>query len=163
MNTLVHLWQSLSELFLEWEMFQAKVEKIKTHVLQVYSITFSENRAVHETLWKNMVEPYRPQPNIIRRMRLAWWMTGYKDTLRLYNTYCFSMTTIVKRTRLSVVFVPRLRVLCMIMLLFCTCFRNIQVYPHKESACFIGYFGSRENNTVWMSRFICTFSVSQTV
>jgi hypothetical protein len=35
------------------------VEKIKTQILR--SITFSENRAVYEILWKNMVEPDRPQ------------------------------------------------------------------------------------------------------
>ena len=39
MNTHVHLWQYLAELFLNWEMFQTKVlEKIKTHIL--FSITF---------------------------------------------------------------------------------------------------------------------------
>jgi hypothetical protein len=34
-------------------------EKIKTHIL--CSITFSESRAVFETMWKNMVEPDRSQ------------------------------------------------------------------------------------------------------
>ena len=35
------------------------VEKIKTHIL--CSITFFfENRAVHEVMWKNIVEPDRP-------------------------------------------------------------------------------------------------------
>jgi hypothetical protein len=37
-------------------MFQIKVvEKIKVQEL------FSENRAIHEIMWKNMVEPERPQ------------------------------------------------------------------------------------------------------
>jgi hypothetical protein len=42
-------------------MFQTKVvDKIKTHIL--CSITFfSENRAVCEIMWKNMVEPDRSQ------------------------------------------------------------------------------------------------------
>jgi len=42
-------------------MFQTKVvEEIKTHIL--CSITFFfENRAVYEIMWKNMVEPGRPQ------------------------------------------------------------------------------------------------------
>jgi len=40
--------------------FQTKfVEKIKT--LISYSITLSENRAFYEIMWKNMVQPYRPQ------------------------------------------------------------------------------------------------------
>jgi hypothetical protein len=41
-------------------MFQTEVEKIKTHIL--CSLTFfSENRAVCEMMWKNWVEPERPQ------------------------------------------------------------------------------------------------------
>jgi hypothetical protein len=44
-------------------MFQTRfVEKIKTHIL--CSITFFENRAVYEIMWKNMVEPDRPQMTI---------------------------------------------------------------------------------------------------
>jgi hypothetical protein len=35
------------------------VEKMKTHIL--YTTTFSENRAVHEIMSKNDVEPERPQ------------------------------------------------------------------------------------------------------
>jgi hypothetical protein len=38
------------------------VEKIKTHSL--CSITFFANRAVYEIMWKNMVEPDRPQITI---------------------------------------------------------------------------------------------------
>jgi hypothetical protein len=35
------------------------VEKIKSHIL--CSITFSENSALCEMMWKNIVEPDRPQ------------------------------------------------------------------------------------------------------
>jgi hypothetical protein len=35
------------------------VQKIKTRVL--FAVTFSENRAVYEIMWKNMVHPDRPQ------------------------------------------------------------------------------------------------------
>jgi hypothetical protein len=38
------------------------VEKTKVHFL--CSITFSENRAVYEIMWKNMVEPDSPQMTI---------------------------------------------------------------------------------------------------
>jgi hypothetical protein len=39
------------EFFLEREMFQTKlVEKTKTHILR--PVTFSENRAVYEIMWK---------------------------------------------------------------------------------------------------------------
>jgi hypothetical protein len=54
MKTFSHLWQYLSEFFLEWEMFQMKVvEKIKIRIL--CSVTFSQNRIVNEIMWKNMV------------------------------------------------------------------------------------------------------------
>jgi hypothetical protein len=41
-------------------MFQSKVvEKIKTHFK--FNNFFSENRAVYEIMWENMVQPDRPQ------------------------------------------------------------------------------------------------------
>jgi hypothetical protein len=44
-------------------MFQTKVvEKIKTHILG--PVTFSEDHAVREIMWKNMVEPDMPQITI---------------------------------------------------------------------------------------------------
>jgi hypothetical protein len=54
-----------------------KVAEEKTHIL--CSITFSENRAIYEMMWKNMVEPERPQITI-RRMRTASWITNVTDT-----------------------------------------------------------------------------------
>jgi hypothetical protein len=63
MKTYVRLWKHLVQFFLEWEVFQIKcVEKIKAHNLG--SVTFSENRAVYEKMWKNMVQPDRPQMTI---------------------------------------------------------------------------------------------------
>jgi hypothetical protein len=48
-------------------MFHTKVvEKIKTHF--TFNNRFSENRAVYEIMWKNMVETERPQMKT-RRMR----------------------------------------------------------------------------------------------
>jgi len=35
--------------FLEWELFQAKVEKIKTNIL--CSVTFIENHSIYEIKW----------------------------------------------------------------------------------------------------------------
>jgi len=44
-------------------MFQINiVEIIKTHILS--SVTFFENRAVYEKMWKNIVERGRPQTTI---------------------------------------------------------------------------------------------------
>ena len=56
METFSHLWQFLTEFFLEWEIFQSKVvEKIKTHIL--CSTTFPRKCAVCEIVSKNMVVP----------------------------------------------------------------------------------------------------------
>jgi hypothetical protein len=81
-------------------MFQTKVvEKIKTHIL--CSITFSESCAVYEIMWKNAVQPDRPQM-AIRGMLFAWWITKAAHTLKIWNTYCFFTATMVTRTLLNV-------------------------------------------------------------
>jgi hypothetical protein len=50
-------------------MLQTKVvEKIKTHIL--YSIISPENRDVYEVMWKNMVEPGRPQMTLYGAERM---------------------------------------------------------------------------------------------
>jgi len=65
----MHYLSYLSQFFLEREMFQTKfVEKIETHFL--YSIFFSENRAVYEIVWENIVQPDRPQTTMWR-MRIV--------------------------------------------------------------------------------------------
>ena len=73
MQMFLRLWQYLSEFFLEWEIYQIKVvDKFKAHIL--YSVTFFlfKNRAFHEIISKNMVEPERLQLAIWRRV--AWWI-----------------------------------------------------------------------------------------
>jgi len=52
-------------------MFQTKVvEKIKTRF--VFSNFFPESCAVYDIMWKNIVEPDRPQK--IWRMRISCWI-----------------------------------------------------------------------------------------
>jgi hypothetical protein len=61
----------LAEFFLVQEIFQTKVvEKIKTHILCSLIFFFFENRAVCEIMWKNIIEPRRPQMTIWR-MRIS--------------------------------------------------------------------------------------------
>jgi len=75
-------------------MFQTKfVEKIKIHIL--CSITF-ENCAVYEIMWKNIVEPIRPQMTTLR-MRTAHWIPTATNT-----QICFYGATIFTRPRLNV-------------------------------------------------------------
>jgi hypothetical protein len=46
-------------------MFQTKVvEKIKTHILGLVRFFSLENRVVYEIMWKNVVQPDRPQITI---------------------------------------------------------------------------------------------------
>jgi len=64
----------------------------------MFSNFFFENRDVYELIWKNMVQPDRPQMTIIiRHMRFACWTTEATDT-HLECAYCFSTATMVKRT-----------------------------------------------------------------
>ena len=61
-------------------MFQTKVvEKIKTHILCSITSTPppSENLAVYETMWENIVEPDRPQMTKCR-VRIARWVLEAK-------------------------------------------------------------------------------------
>jgi len=53
------------------------VENNKTHIL--YSIAFSENRAVYEIKWKNIVEPDRSQMTIWH-MCIACWIDKATNT-----------------------------------------------------------------------------------
>jgi hypothetical protein len=105
MKTYVHLWQYLTQFFLKWEMFQTKLlEKIKKRIL--CSIMFSRKSC---RFWDN-VEKYctagqATDDNIIRRMRLAYWIAKATDTLRICHTFWFSMRTFVTRTRLNVTFI----------------------------------------------------------
>ena len=85
-------------------MFRIKVvEKIETHIL--CSVTFffvSENRAVYEIMWKNIVELDRPQMTIWR-MRLACWIPNSTNINSEYVIIIdFSTGTVAARTRLDV-------------------------------------------------------------
>jgi hypothetical protein len=74
------------------------VGKLKTHSL--CSLTFSPNR-VHK-LEKCCKAGRATVDTKIHRM--PFWMLdnyGYKHTLRIYNTYCFSTATMITRARLN--------------------------------------------------------------
>ena len=59
-------------------MFQTKVvENVRPHILG--SKTFSEQHALYQITWKNIVEPYRPQMTMWR-MRIACWILKAKNT-----------------------------------------------------------------------------------
>ena len=87
-------------------MFHAKpVEKIKTHILcSISFFIFFFSKVVYEILWKNIVEPGRPQMTIFR-MRIACWIPKAINTHSKYVIhiiYCFYSAVMVERTRYSV-------------------------------------------------------------
>jgi len=55
------------------------VQETKTHFM-FNKVFFSENRAVYEIMWKNVVELDRPQMTI-RRMLIACWILKGTTTL----------------------------------------------------------------------------------
>ena len=90
-------------------MFETKVvEKTKTHF--VFSNFFFENVGVYGALWKNMVEPDRPQ--IIYHSASALH-AGYlrRQTLRICKIYCLFTAAVVTRTHLSITFLLTVPVL----------------------------------------------------
>jgi hypothetical protein len=61
---------------------------------------FLENCAIYEMMWKNIVEPNRPQMTIWL-MCIACWIPEATDTFRICNTYCCSAETFVAQTCLT--------------------------------------------------------------
>ena len=80
MKTDIHCLSYRAQCFLEWEMFETKVvEKTKTHILCSVSFYFTKNPVVYEIMWKNIVQPGRPQM-AIWRMRNACWIIKATNT-----------------------------------------------------------------------------------
>jgi hypothetical protein len=78
-------------------MFQTKfVVKIKTQIL--YSVKFFENRAVYEIMWKNIMEPNRPQMIIRGSCALPAGYLKLLTQLRICNIFCSSTATMVAST-----------------------------------------------------------------
>jgi len=82
-------------------MFQTKVvEKIKTHIL------LSMTRFLESCRWRDNVENYfrawQATDDNIAHAHCMLDNYRYKQTLRIYNSYCFCTTRMVARTRFSV-------------------------------------------------------------
>jgi hypothetical protein len=96
----VHVWLYVVQFFLAWEMFQTKViEKNAPFIFSNRPSPPHENRAVYEIMWKNMVEPGRPQMAIWHMH--AGCLRLHTHTLRVCNN-CFSTAALVTRTCLGV-------------------------------------------------------------
>jgi hypothetical protein len=83
MKTNIHFQSYLAHLFLELEMLRAEfIKKIKTHFM-FNNFFFSKNRAVCDTMWKNMVEADRLHMTTWL-MLSAFWIPKATNTLSEY-------------------------------------------------------------------------------
>ena len=63
---------------------------------------FSDQLAVYQITWKNMVQPHMTQQYNTAHALCIRDYYDYRHTVRIFNTDCFSTTTIVSRTCLIV-------------------------------------------------------------
>jgi hypothetical protein len=86
--------------------------EIKTHFMFIKFL--SDIRADCEIMWKNVIEPDRPQVTIhidAEKMRFAFRITkARKDTL-VFTTSCFCVAKMVTRTRHKYYVIRTLRIL----------------------------------------------------
>ena len=88
MRIWVHLWSFLAQCFLECEMLQTKpLNKINTEFLFNF---FRRSCRLWDTIVKYSTAG-QVTDDIIRRLRIECWITGYKLALRIYNTHCFPL------------------------------------------------------------------------
>jgi hypothetical protein len=82
-----------------------KMQRKSKHKFYVQKL-FSESRIVYEIMWKNMVEPGRPQMTIkygVGKIRFACRLRQVcRHTVIIFNTHCFSTATMVTQKRLIV-------------------------------------------------------------
>jgi hypothetical protein len=69
-------------------------ENQNTHFI-FNNLFFFENRVVYKMMWKNILEPGRPQ--IKWRMRISHWVPNATNTPTVYNAYCFSTETMIAK------------------------------------------------------------------
>ena len=97
-------------------------------------------------IWKNIVEPGRPQMTI-GHMQVACWIRKATNTLRICNTYCFSTATMVAQ-RASMLYY--LYTACLADVLLCTLFNvfclsvgptvyTVQVNVEYEATHYVGW------------------------
>jgi len=64
---------------------------------------FNKNRSLYEIIWKNNVEPDRPQMTKWH-IRISCRIPKATDTHTICNTYCFFTAKLITRTRLNIAF-----------------------------------------------------------
>ena len=72
---------------------------------------FSENHTIYNVIWKILSSSQARGDNIVQHIHIASWMTKATDTLKIWNTYCFSRAKRITQTHLNVMFIHMLPVL----------------------------------------------------
>jgi len=94
-------WAISRSVLRRWETFQAKViAKNKIHIL--WSVFFSENRAVYEIMWKKYCRAGQATDDNMAHIHFTMDIQGSKSTIRICNTYCFHAATMVARKGLNI-------------------------------------------------------------
>jgi hypothetical protein len=86
--------QVIRKIFSYHSQFQLAYRFIRFEVL-------SQNCAVYEIMWKNIVQPEATDDNMAQK-QCVLDTDGYKHTVRVCNTFCLSTATTVVRRRLNV-------------------------------------------------------------
>ena len=70
------------------------VDKIKKHISCLITF-FLKNPAIFEIMWKNIVQPGRPQMTIWHMHTACWITKATNKHSAIYDNYFFSTTTMV--------------------------------------------------------------------
>jgi len=117
----IQFWSYLTEFFLRRERFQKNfVEKIKTNIMPNFY-----NRGLHEIVWKNIVEPNRPQVTI-SRMRITCWIPKATNA---HSDYVILVTFTLQRWFLERAWLLRSSVHCLSCWIFITSSCSVQFEP----------------------------------
>jgi hypothetical protein len=99
---LIYILSYIAHFFLEWEMFQKKsCRKNQNTYFLLSNFFFSENGAVYERMWKTLWSEQATDDCGAGALH-AGYLRLQIHRLISCNTHCFSTTTKVARTRLSV-------------------------------------------------------------
>jgi hypothetical protein len=103
LRTNIHFWLYLTKFFLEWEMFQIEaLEKTTTHICMCTNFFFFRKQySLYEIIWKYCTAVQATDDNLAHPYCMLD-TEGYKCTLKIINTFCFSTATMVAQTRLIV-------------------------------------------------------------
>ena len=86
-----------SKFFLECEIFQKQLYRKSKHTLYIQYSFIQKSCLLWDIVEKHGRARQATDDDILRRMRTACFIRKVTDTLRLWNTYCFSTAKMVTR------------------------------------------------------------------